>query len=332
MRSGRFVLSNRELQVVVLASQGRPDKEIAQELGLSIASVNTYWTRIRAKLNINTRSEASAWYGRVSSLVESDPSSPPDSLHAMRDRVSEIMFDLLAEGMLIVSREGKVHDADGTAARILGTPLEELYLSASWHQGAGELLAEDGQLVYQDQLPERRAIEAGETVEGVILGLRTHDGLRRWVLLSARTLVAWTKPEIGLALVKLRDLDARQTFLESVFREWDVARSLFEVAPVALLLVRGDGAIVEANRMAGNMLGAPAELLLTGSLESYRPGLLALFRKRYSLLAQSEGLSSTASWLVDAKTGERDYITAVPVLHHGLTHWFVHLEGRRMVT
>lgn len=51
------LLSEREEQVLLLSTKGFTDKEIAKKLGLSIATVNTYWVRIRTKLGGANRAE-----------------------------------------------------------------------------------------------------------------------------------------------------------------------------------------------------------------------------------------------------------------------------------
>lgn len=50
-------LSEREQQVLTLSTQGFTDKEIARELNLGLATVHTYWIRIKQKLGGVTRAE-----------------------------------------------------------------------------------------------------------------------------------------------------------------------------------------------------------------------------------------------------------------------------------
>jgi PAS domain S-box-containing protein len=50
-------LSEREEQVLLYATQGFTDKEIARKLGISTATVLTYWMRIRNKLGGSNRAE-----------------------------------------------------------------------------------------------------------------------------------------------------------------------------------------------------------------------------------------------------------------------------------
>ena len=53
-------LSEREQQVLTLSTQGFTDKEIARELNLGLATVHTYWIRIKQKLGGVTRAEVVA--------------------------------------------------------------------------------------------------------------------------------------------------------------------------------------------------------------------------------------------------------------------------------
>jgi DNA-binding CsgD family transcriptional regulator len=57
-------ISPRECQLLDLASLGLGDKEIASRLSISVATVRTYWERIRQKIGATNRSEAIAIHVR----------------------------------------------------------------------------------------------------------------------------------------------------------------------------------------------------------------------------------------------------------------------------
>ena len=57
-----FSLSRREQEVVRLAAQGYCDKEIGTELGISLATVRTFWERIRVKTLTRSRTQAVCAY------------------------------------------------------------------------------------------------------------------------------------------------------------------------------------------------------------------------------------------------------------------------------
>ncbi|MBN2162039.1 MAG: response regulator transcription factor [Pontiellaceae bacterium] len=58
-------LSEREMEVLTLLARGRLCKEIADELGISTNTVNTYNRRIYEKLHVHSRAEAVAKYNRM---------------------------------------------------------------------------------------------------------------------------------------------------------------------------------------------------------------------------------------------------------------------------
>ena len=53
-------LSPREREIVARAARGATDKEIADDLGLTVATLRTYWTRVRDKLGAVNRTHAIA--------------------------------------------------------------------------------------------------------------------------------------------------------------------------------------------------------------------------------------------------------------------------------
>lgn len=60
--NGRSPLSDRESQVLQLASEGHIDESIAACLAISITTVRGYWLRIRSKYGGGSRSELVARY------------------------------------------------------------------------------------------------------------------------------------------------------------------------------------------------------------------------------------------------------------------------------
>lgn len=58
-------LSAREKEVLQLLASGLLDKEISDQLGITVASVRTYSKRIYTKLNVSNRTEASLIYNKV---------------------------------------------------------------------------------------------------------------------------------------------------------------------------------------------------------------------------------------------------------------------------
>lgn len=51
-------LSEREIQVIRFAAMGLTDKEMAHRLGVSLATIRTYWERLRVKTKTRSRTHA----------------------------------------------------------------------------------------------------------------------------------------------------------------------------------------------------------------------------------------------------------------------------------
>jgi DNA-binding NarL/FixJ family response regulator len=58
--NGNGQLSARERELLVFLAQGRTNKEIADELSLSLATIKSHLVRMYAKLEVNTRADALA--------------------------------------------------------------------------------------------------------------------------------------------------------------------------------------------------------------------------------------------------------------------------------
>jgi PAS domain S-box-containing protein len=143
-------LSQREAQLLRLASNGYTDKAVAKRLQVSIATVRTYWDRIREKMGTPNRAASIALY--VKCALGNHEASPEDAV-----RESEFLE------MALQNSVGGVVVLDGTA-RIM-------YAS----RYARELLGyEDGQIVGKKMtqfVPEREvrfqaALSAAITADG----------------------------------------------------------------------------------------------------------------------------------------------------------------------
>lgn len=55
-----YNLSDRESEILLLAGDGLTDKEIANQLGVAVGTVSTYWERLRQKIGAANRAEAVA--------------------------------------------------------------------------------------------------------------------------------------------------------------------------------------------------------------------------------------------------------------------------------
>lgn len=73
---GNYELTNREEQIVSLLQSGKPNKQIAYELGLSIGTVKVHLHNIMNKLGAHNRIQVLAYQGLIAAPQQTGPSRP----------------------------------------------------------------------------------------------------------------------------------------------------------------------------------------------------------------------------------------------------------------
>lgn len=127
-------LSARERQILVLAAKGLTDAGIAQKLGISVATVGTYWGRIRGKNGQHSRTELVANFMRekaAHSLDElkrenerlseelSQKAKAMDSVKATVDLLKRVLSSA-PDAIMLVNDQGIIEYANIEAERLFG--------------------------------------------------------------------------------------------------------------------------------------------------------------------------------------------------------------------
>ncbi len=90
------LLSDRERQVALAAARGLPNKQIAEDLGLSARTVERYLASARAKLGFDSRSEFAVWAERAERAAahEKRTGDAMQAIPAVLDRNTAALLDL----------------------------------------------------------------------------------------------------------------------------------------------------------------------------------------------------------------------------------------------
>lgn len=134
------VLSPREKQLLDFAVQGLTDQAIANKLEISLATVGTYWGRVRIKLGPYNRTELVALYlkdeaARALEDVRQQNSELVSSLHehARNEEILESTLQLFRalietapDAIVLVSTEGMIELANRRAEDLFGYGSDEL--------------------------------------------------------------------------------------------------------------------------------------------------------------------------------------------------------------
>ena len=112
-------LSPRERQLLEMATAGLTDQAIANDLGISLATVSTYWGRIRIKYGPLGRTEI------VARFLKALMSRATAELTASEERMRTVL-EALPLGVFLTDAKGKPIYVNSAYARIAGRTSEEL--------------------------------------------------------------------------------------------------------------------------------------------------------------------------------------------------------------
>jgi PAS domain S-box-containing protein len=126
-------LSQRELQLLIHATKGLTDQAIANELGISLATIATYWGRIRIKLGPLNRTELVAKYLEYKSTEEifmllNEAAMLRRQLESSKSEDAEMILAMnkLPDSVVIVDDETKVIYANEVFCSLTGYSQQEL--------------------------------------------------------------------------------------------------------------------------------------------------------------------------------------------------------------
>jgi PAS domain S-box-containing protein len=138
-RPRKIDLSPRESELVRLASQGHTDSSIANELGISEATVSTYWGRVRMKVGPFSRPELIATILReqyaemIAALEEKNRQLIEELRQASGKEWSDPeaeyyrnLVQLAPDAILIVREDGIIEVVNEECARLFGYRPEEI--------------------------------------------------------------------------------------------------------------------------------------------------------------------------------------------------------------
>ncbi len=170
--------------------------------------------------------------------------------------LTDAVMDALAEGLLVFDTEGRLLGCNRAAEEILGVVADDL-IGVPAGDTSWEAVRRDGTVVPSDELPSRRTIATGESVEREVYGMPAPDGRRQWLAISSRGLFVPGAPRPYAVVVSLVDvtdhLDAqdrlqeREADLAAAQRiaglgswSWDPETNVVEVSPGLCQLVGYD--------------------------------------------------------------------------------------------
>ena len=177
------------------------------------------------------------------------------TLVAQSKEIYHHIFDSVADGLLLVDRNGRITEADRAACQIYGYSPEELV----------------GREVIQLIRPDHRHL-FGQVNEQILAGTSAHveavnlhkDGSTISIELHASLFEFDNKKQ---ALCVVRDLTARKKTEQALDESEKRFRLAFEEGPLGMVIGNTEGQIVQANHALGRMLGYSVDELEGRSID-----------------------------------------------------------------
>lgn len=312
-KSDYNLLSDREEQVLLLSTKGLTDKEIARKLGLSIATVNTYWVRIRTKLGGANRAEL------VAAALNKNAEETLISKEIENQRlISEVVRRAEAERALRESQHRLQAIIDGTPVIVYIKDVQGRYtlvnkgFEALVGRDRREILGKRDIDIFGPEQAEamreqdQKVLESGESVEdevAVTVGGATYH------FLSAKFPLV-NSDGIRYAICGFsRDITSRIEVEEQVQQSEKKYRALIENGADVITLLDASGNILYASASIEKVMQfTPQEMVGQNAFHYiYREDLPAI-KRDFLYLQKKAGNTIEAEYRVKRKDGSFRYV------------------------
>jgi len=175
------------------------------------------------------------------------------------------LFDALAEGVLMITSDGRVIAANASAEKTLGLSTADIERAlrndAAWHA-----VRENGEPFPPREFPVRKTLRTGKALRNILVGIRLPRRKARWLSVSTQPVFAAGERKPVAVVASFEDV-TRQRRVEA------------EHATLAAAVRASADAITSAN--------------LKGEFTSWNPGAEKLFG-----FSASEAIGRTAGWMI----------------------------------
>jgi PAS domain S-box-containing protein len=323
-------LTSREAKVVQLAAQGAVDKEIAQALGVQLSTVDGYWTRVRLKLGVTTRTEAAVAYmrDRLDQLVIENEALTTriteleeTSAHSTtRESEYRMILENLSEGVLRVDTFGNITYCNSQFSQMVGHEQGQLV-----GRSLLSLIDAESAAIIRRKLKLRRKGIASDYDLIVLLG----NQRRRCLKFAGTPLHDEEGNYIGsVASIVKHDAKGRSgSALQKAVEESERNRRMLEILvsslPIGIAVFDAKDELMTINAVMIDIIGAPSSVSVTihdfTNLTCYQilPGEPQLpIKKMLSQVRKGSDKIHNLPIIVDALDGKKRKILASAIALH----------------
>lgn len=303
--------SARQEQVILLASKGLADKQIAIELGLSIATIHTYWSRLRKKFGGGNRAEL-VTLALQRNAEETLTARESENLQLIAEIVRraqaekelaesqsklQAIIDNTPVAVFVKDRYGRYTLVNSVFQELVGRDREIIIGSRDHDLFGGELGAK-----YQEQ--DQAVLESREPVEGEIT-FHGPNGDRHFLCIKFPLID--TEDNVYAVGGFANDITSRTEVARQLRASERRYRTVIENSTDAITLVDKSGNILYASPSVKNVMGLePKELIGTNAFRYIdREDLSRIVQDFKGLVAKPDRSIEASYWITDTKGSRR---------------------------
>ena len=185
--------------------------------------------------------------------------------HAVVTGQFEALVETIPDALLVVDRRGAILPVNDAAYGVVTKDLDGEYTMK-------RLSEPEGTPLLASEMPAQLALR-GKTVRGMFVKLSDPGAedreVERYYSVSASPLQLAGDSDTELALVRYHDNTKEYWTHQLLRRSRDEARQLFEFAPQGVAILDAEGAIVQANRSLGELVGVSESDLVGRKLDEF---------------------------------------------------------------
>ncbi|KQV90835.1 hypothetical protein ASD15_01840 [Massilia sp. Root351] len=220
---------------------------------------------------VNT--DSGAYAGTLAMITDINDRRLADQALRNSSRRMASVFNAVTNGLVVLNGDGLILESNAAAARMLG---------AAAHPGAGLWpgVHEDGLPFARDEHPVYLALVSGQSVRGVVMGVRQADGSQCWLSVNAEPM----RDELGatpMAVASLTDISYRKRSEDALRQGEQRLQEIIKMMPTGLFIKAPDGRFLLMNPACEAQFGYRFEELMGGDDSAFHsPDELAAFRAR----------------------------------------------------
>jgi PAS domain S-box-containing protein len=220
---------------------------------------------------VNT--DSGAYAGTLAMITDINDRRLADQALRNSSRRMASVFNAVTNGLVVLNGDGLILESNAAAARMLG---------AAAHPGAGLWpgVHEDGLPFARDEHPVYLALVSGQSVRGVVMGVRQADGSQCWLSVNAEPM----RDELGatpMAVASLTDISYRKRSEDALRQGEQRLQEIIKMMPTGLFIKAPDGRFLLMNPACETQFGYRFEELMGGDDSAFHsPDELAAFRAR----------------------------------------------------